>query len=334
MLEIFKTAAGWGAPQREIGVLGLRECGNQNGHRRTFCASLCSFRPLFGVVALFIVVAGCAKPGSGANSGSDSAHPTSESERWTDVSAGGGFICGLTSGGRVLCWGDWSYPSPGSNYVALSTGKSHVCAITTDEHIECWGQDKLDQLDAPSGSYTSLSLGGWFGCAVNTSDEVRCWGDDDKGKTDPPDTLGAVKQVASGRSHACAVETDRVECWGWDFHGQLGLGSGSMIAVSENYSCARFGGWHCVGENEYGQADPPGFEDYVQLSAGDTHACGLTEAGNIECWGSNFDGESDPPDGTFTLVTAGESHTCGLTSDHRVICFGLDHHDALEVPEL
>ena len=39
------------------------------------------------------------------------------------------------------------------------------------------------------------------------------------------------------------------------------------------------------------------------LDAGDSHVCAVKSNGNLACWGSNGDGESSPPSGTFRQVS-------------------------------
>jgi alpha-tubulin suppressor-like RCC1 family protein len=59
-----------------------------------------------------------------------------------------------------------------------------------------------------------------------------------------------------------------------------------------------------------------GSEAWVQLAAGGLHTCGLRDNGIVECWGKNDKGQSNPPaDRRFNQITAGDSHSCGLQND-------------------
>jgi alpha-tubulin suppressor-like RCC1 family protein len=72
----------------------------------------------------------------------------------------------------------------------------------------------------------------------------------------------------------------------------------------------------------------------ASITVSSTHACGLTAAGSLYCWGSssnfgqNGDGGSTAlPDTVaanlaFTEVTAGGSHTCGIVAPSSVYCWG------------
>ena len=61
---------------------------------------------------------------------------------------------------------------------------------------------------------------------------------------------------------------------------------------------------------------------FVQLSAGEKHACGLRADGSVACWGDNGYGQSTPPAATFTHIAVGYTHSCGLGSDGKIVCWG------------
>ncbi len=62
----------------------------------------------------------------------------------------------------------------------------------------------------------------------------------------------------------------------------------------------------------------------ASVSAGDAHTCGVRTDGTAACWGSDDDGRSTPPAGTFTQVSAGAFHTCGVRTDGTAACWGSD----------
>jgi alpha-tubulin suppressor-like RCC1 family protein len=78
-------------------------------------------------------------------------------------------------------------------------------------------------------------------------------------------------------------------------------------------------------------APPP----LVQVSAGMTHTCGITAAGQAWCWGQGDNGQlgngervdrlvPTPVSGSlvFRQISASWFHTCGVTTDNRVWCWG------------
>jgi len=87
----------------------------------------------------------------------------------------------------------------------------------------------------------------------------------------------------------------------------------------------------CWGDNWQGQSDPPDGE-FQAISAGDSHACGLRGDSTISCWGDNHQGQSDAPDGEFQAVSAGGLHSCGLHTGGTVACWGQNEFGQSDAP--
>ena len=125
-----------------------------------------------------------------------------------------------------------------------------------------------------------------------------------------PDLLGV------GERHQCSITLGgTAQCWGDNEGGQLGDGS--------RLASARL------------PRPVIGVMRYAGLGAGATHTCGVTEPGDVYCWGSNTDGElgdgttirrSAPVriagTGTYRLVRGGRAHTCALDVEGQVRCWG------------
>ena len=59
------------------------------------------------------------------------------------------------------------------------------------------------------------------------------------------------------------------------------------------------------------------------ISSGDLHTCGLRGDGTAVCWGSNFYGQSTPPENErFMAISSGDKHTCALSLDGTPVCWG------------
>jgi alpha-tubulin suppressor-like RCC1 family protein len=203
----------------------------------------------------------------------------------TAISVGGYFACALLAGGTADCWGwdgngelgngehvnysgpeiqptdgEFAQPHPVTGLrdaTQISTGETHACAVIEGGTIECWGSDKVGQ----------LGLGSPVGLTECYFDETYpC-------STVPVPVKGITEavQVVTGQQSACALLRDgTVECWGWNYLGQLGDG---------------------------GTEDSPvpvvvrGVSGVRALAAGDVDTCAVTSEGAVYCWGFNEQGQ-------------------------------------------
>lgn len=67
---------------------------------------------------------------------------------------------------------------------------------------------------------------------------------------------------------------------------------------------------------------------FRSISAGHDHACGLTVAAAVVCWGANRGGQLEAPSGEFVEVDAGLDFSRALTAGGDAICWG-DDREAL-----
>lgn len=138
------------------------------------------------------------------------------------------------------------------------------------------------------------------------------------GKCTPP--TGRV-MVSAGKFFTCAVNSaGAAKCWGSNADGKLGNtgvdGSGSGVPVQ-------------VGAL---------FTDALAVAAGAKHACALTTAGAVKCWGAddgnqladaNTGGGPKPVaikglSSGVAAIAAGDSETCAVTTTGAVKCWGFN----------
>ncbi len=165
----------------------------------------------------------------------------------------------------------------------------------------------------PAIGVRAISAGGRHTCALTASAGVACWGYNRSGElatgtiansshpvvvSGLPDHLTAV---SSGDSSSCALTAaGAVWCWGANGNGQLGTG-GFAGAVLKPVMVQGLSG------------------PVVAVSTGDFHACALTQAGGVECWGGNRHGDLGNGDTIDHALPVGVT---GLDSGVRAIAAG------------
>jgi len=282
--------------------------------------------------------------------------------RFSIITTGSKFSCGVTAAGKAYCWGNGTQgelgtgSTAGSNSpVAVNTSQTfgqifsswgHTCAVTNVATGFCWGQNNFGQVG--DGTTTNVLT---------------------------PVGVFAARRFAAGYSqdHTCALEdqTLRAFCWGRNNFGQLGIGSvdenahtrpeavaisgpsptsWSTLSVGPRHTCGNSGTFiFCWGDNNDGKLGDgtnvnrsvptvvAGNLSFAAVTTGDLFTCGLTSAGAAYCWGQNTRGELGtggtvqtqfspvPVAGglTFRAIDAGGGHTCAIRSTtNELYCWG------------
>ncbi|WP_158542422.1 RCC1 domain-containing protein [Lujinxingia litoralis] len=230
--------------------------------------------------------------------------------------------CGLSLDGgaveAVTCAEGEAFALEGLAYGAyrfeVSSGETVVAERSFEVHPPEWAQ---------------VSGGEGFSCAVLQDGHLVCFGAGEAGqlgdggavsRLEPVVVAGRWAEVDAGGMHACAIAEDgALYCWGSSPSGALGLGAEAeeLVAAPEQVGEAR---------------------DWLKVSAGATHSCGIRQGGALYCWGDNARGAVGVGNGEDVLaepapvevagvtgwldVSAGEGFSCALTAEGALYCWG------------
>jgi alpha-tubulin suppressor-like RCC1 family protein len=266
--------------------------------------------------------------------------------------------------GSARCWGDNTYGELGNGADGTTAGSGvpvtvsgvttaivavassyKTCALTGST-IRCWGINGFGDLgDGTLGNspVPVTVLGVTTGtavapsCAALTGGTVQCWGRNSFGQLGNGTTADSwvpvtVTGIATGAvvssgddAHSCAVLTDgTVQCWGYNYYGQLGNGTKGNLAHSAV------------------PVTVSGITSAAAVSVGDGHTCALLTGGTVQCWGRNDHcelGNGTMVDSSVpvtvtgvanaTAVSTGGLHTCALLTDGTIQCWGYNWNGQL-----
>jgi alpha-tubulin suppressor-like RCC1 family protein len=194
----------------------------------------------------------------------------------------------------------------GANRTAVSvvTGATSVCALLDNGDTKCWGNNTYGQLGlgdtlprSNPSTLPAVSLGAGrtaqdlgvmaeATCAALDDGTVKCWGHNGLGALGLGDTLdrnapssavsgllAPVQGLVGGAHHVCAILADgRLQCWGRNAFGQLGLGDSTdrLTAPAE----VSLGTGRTAND----------------VMLGNYFTCALLDNLTVKCWGANYIG--------------------------------------------
>lgn len=250
-----------------------------------------------------------------------------------------------------------------SGFTGLATAKSHTCGLVSGDAY-CWGGNEVGQLGDGSTQdrtvaakttgglkFTTLGLAHFGACGLTAAGAAYCWGDGMWGqrgdgtttrtKTAPVAVIGghtfttlsaggdyfnAAPLFVLDDAHVCGLDAAGAAwCWGANRWGELGRGTTSTLSSSP--------------------AQVTGAPNFVAISSGAYHNCGLTAAGEVWCWGYNAQNQLGRPTTTgfsavpllipgapsFASIALGDSHSCGLTAAGVAFCWGYNLYGQLGI---
>ena len=231
-----------------------------------------------------------------------------------------------------------------SGVAEISVGYFNSCAVLTTGAVRCWGWNNQGQIgdgtttnrSTPTtvsglgSGVKSVSVGNLHACATLLAGGAKCWGGNGNGelgdgtrtsRTTPVNVFGlssVVSAISSGGSLTCILlSTGETKCWGSNWNGEVGSGSGS--------------GYHAAPVTVSGLSS-----GVTAISAGNNHACALLNTGGVKCWGYNANGHVG--DGTtidrstpvnvsgmtsgVSAIAAGQNASCAALTSGDVKCWG------------
>jgi len=251
---------------------------------------------------------------------------------------GSSFVCVLDASEDTFCWGEnqsgqlgitagadqpTRIPTGASKSAFIAASGSTTCSLKIDGYVSCIGDVSSGQsgvlatsasvlLNTQVSNVYRISTGTTTTCAINisTTSAIYCWG-----PLAPEDTALAVDEVSVGNSSACAISNAKnLYCWGSNSSGQLGNSSvkSSTLQLNRVASDASFS----------------------KVAVGYRHACAVTDAGLVYCWGDNSRlqlgstgadskiPKAVPGIGTAVSIAVGDYHSCAQLQDGAISCWG------------
>jgi alpha-tubulin suppressor-like RCC1 family protein len=237
----------------------------------------------------------------------------------TSIAVGGAFMCAVTTGGALSCWGNNQDGTVGDG-------------TTTERHAPV-GVAGL------SSGVASVSASGPNACALTTQGGVLCWGNDTYGAlangTDPAGNPPTGMTVNPSPIAVPDLQSGVTSIAGLNYGGCALQGGGDLQCWGENYNEGEVGDGTLV--NRPAPTQVSGLSSGVTVIASSSyHTCALASGGALICWGLNVRGELG--DGTTTdrytptqvtglssgvaSFAGGGDHTCALTTGGAVLCWG------------
>jgi len=248
-------------------------------------------------------------------------------------------------------------------FTSLDLGEFYTCGLTTNGKIYCWGANYKGQLgdgttvgrNKPTEinnsvignvQFTSLTVGWVHACAISTNGKTYCWGynvdgqlgdgtTDDRTKPVLVDTTGIrnaqFTSLSLGKLHSCGIANDgKTYCWGYNVDGELGDGSSAYLksrpSLIDTSSISNI--------------------QFTSIALGDFHSCAIAIDGKIYCWGKNGDGQLG--NGTivdnnkpilvdtiaignlqFTSLALKNNHSCAIATNGKTYCWGDNPYNVL-----
>jgi alpha-tubulin suppressor-like RCC1 family protein len=270
----------------------------------------------------------------------DSLTAVAGSLSFVEVDRGYSTTCGTTKTGQSYCWGDNEYGQAGVaslyNYLitrptlidggitfhSYALGTLHSCALDPAGKAYCWGMDLDGRLGVVSGGVACANV--VIASGRTTTTPSTC-----ASSPVAVNTVVRFTSLASASDATCGLDAGGTTyCWGSNDFVQLGTGDGAPPDTVPT--------------------QVPGAPSFKQLSGHDRGFCGLTNGGEIYCWGYVSQNLGVPPQACvafsdctpkatkvsvgrlFSSITFTTGQLCGL-SDGTAYCWGTAANGSLGI---
>ncbi|HWO13619.1 MAG TPA: hypothetical protein VNN80_29155, partial [Polyangiaceae bacterium] len=250
----------------------------------------------------------------------------------TTIETSQGHACGISTSGRVLCWGNNNWGELGNGLIfqpsttpvevpgvtgaqSLAVADEMSCAVLSDRSARCWGRMPINPYGAgsPNAGPTlvtvfpevlQLAIDRVRLCAVLPDQTISC-------------TYGNAPNVTPAR----VMSTPMFGPTGVQALARGGGDSFSAIVADRTV--------HRWRDDETESVALPGLTDAVELGDG-AMACARLATGQVGCWGESFTlpaGQLSalvPGIDNAVALSTGDTRACAVRADGTVACWGSD----------
>lgn len=279
---------------------------------------------------------------SAGHTGRDS--NTQDAGCWASLEMESFLACGLTHAGALICEqqleynGEWlSFDHGPGPWARVALGEVSWCATPGDGRWSCWGGTQRSR-DVPDLDFRALDAGVSHACGITDADALTCWGEDWTSELTPPEVEVPREFQSTGGCSAVTDDAGVTHLWG-EFCAHTEPISVAQVRLGTLQLCTldAQGMTTCYATNASRLVTDVPELSFVDLAVDGGVGCGLTERGEVSCWGELEDSWVEPPDELLVSVDCNLAQCCGLMASGEMRCWG--HTDrgegphALECPE-
>jgi alpha-tubulin suppressor-like RCC1 family protein len=253
--------------------------------------------------------------------------------------------------------------------VEITAGSQHTCARRRDGTMFCWGDNSFAQIGVASTA-TCGRYGYGLSPCVPTPAVITGSGTVNGVST----SFTWASTLRAGGNHTCALQSGAAWCWGVNWNGEVGIGTGglynnvttptpvsggltfSQIDVGSGATCGITNNLlYCWGNISYQLGSPytptlySWLSGWVRVTIGGSNACAYHSTSGWACWGDNQYGQigldhvtwpyMDGPLGLPVIANAqnmeeGGGFICADQPDGTVQCIGKNDVGQLGDPTL